>query len=140
MQTFLLKWLTIAFAVLLASSLLSMMAVFSGSTGSDLRDLLNLQAAAIPVAIVAFAWSSALVARGHGARAAARALWEGLPGWLLFVVVVMLSLVIVAEMAFVIVGSYTGEPRPWDEHVPVASAFTSALALVTCYVALRLRR
>lgn len=43
-----LKWLTVAFAALLASSFLSMMAVFSGATGDDLRDLLNLQTTSIP--------------------------------------------------------------------------------------------
>ncbi len=139
MQTSLLKWLTLAFAVLLGSSLLSMMAVFSGSTGEDLRDLLSLQTAAVPVAVAAAAWSYALIARRHGA-VAPRRLWAELPGWLVLAIAVMLSLVVVAELAFVLVGGYTGEARPWREHVPVAAAFTSALALAACYAALRLER
>lgn len=140
MQAFLLKWLTIAFAVLLGSSLLSMMAVFSGSSGDDLRDLLLLQAAAIPVAIGAAFMSFALVARRLGAAGAPRGLWAELPGWLVFVILVMLSLVVVAELAFVLVGYHTGELRPWREHIPVVTAFTSALALAGCYAALRLEQ
>jgi hypothetical protein len=50
----------------------------------------------------------------------------------------MLALVVVAELAFVLVGWHTGEPRPWREHVPVATAFTSALALACCHAALHL--
>lgn len=140
MPTSLLKWLTVSFAVLLGSSLLSMMAVFSGSTGEDLRDLLRLQTAAVPVALAAAVWSYALIARRHGAAGAPRRLWAELPGWLVLAVTVMLSLVVVAELAFVLVGGYTGEARPWREHVPVATAFTSALALAACYAALRLER
>lgn len=135
-----LKWLTIAFAVLLGSSLLSMMAVFSGSTGDDLRDLLSLQTAAIPVAVIATAWSYALIARRRRKAGTLRTLWAELPGWLVLAIAVMLSLVVVAELAFVLVGSYTGELRPWAEHVPVATAFTSALALAACYAALRLEQ
>ncbi|HEX7061697.1 MAG TPA: hypothetical protein VF200_06980 [Woeseiaceae bacterium] len=135
-----LKWLTLAFAVLLASSLLSMMAVFSGSTGGDLSDLLNLQTVSVPVAVAATTWSYALSARRHGAAGAPRRLWAELPGWLILAVAVMLSLVVVAELAFVLAGGYTGEARPWREHVPVATAFTSALALAACYAALRMER
>jgi hypothetical protein len=53
MKSFLFKWLTIVFAVMLLSSFVSMMAAFVGSEGTDLRDLMILQTALIPLAIVA---------------------------------------------------------------------------------------
>lgn len=137
MQEFLLKWLAVAFATLLGSSLLSMMAVFSGSTGGDLDALLHLQAAAIPLAAVAVAWSLHVIARSPGTVGVSRRLWAELPGWLVFVVVVMLSLVLVAELAFVLVSRYTEEPQRWRDHVPVATAFATAMGLAACYAARR---
>src|SRR5690606_39524989 len=75
LQEFLLTWLAVAFATLLGSSLLSMMAVFSGSTGGDLDALLHLQAAAIPLAAVAVAWSLHVNARSPGTAGVSRRLW-----------------------------------------------------------------
>lgn len=136
----LLKWLTIVFATLLVSTMLSMMAVFSGATGNDLNDLLDLQTVAIPVALASAIWSFARLARTGGYREATRRFWTALPGWLLFVLCLAMALVLVAELSFVLALQGTGNGRPWQEHVPAAAAFFSSVALATCYVAFRLER
>jgi hypothetical protein len=53
MKPFLFKWLTAVFAGALLSSIVSMMAVFVGSQGVDLRDLLELQVILAPIAAAA---------------------------------------------------------------------------------------
>jgi|GEM_PF-2485049 len=138
MKASLLKWLTASFAVVLVSSIVSMMATFVGSEGGDLRDLLVLQLAVLPVSVLVIAWCVAGLVRRFGAADAARAFWRHLPGWLLFSVIMADALVLIAELSFVVLQFHTGEPRLWLEHIPAATAFWSSLALAACYVGFRL--
>src|SRR5690606_40669452 len=68
---------------MLLSSFLSMMAVFVGSEGGDLRDLIVLQAFLIPAALATVAWCILELVRRYGFRGAMHTLWQHLPGWLL---------------------------------------------------------
>ncbi len=137
MKASVLKWLTASFAVILASSFVSMMGSFLGSAGSDLRDLLLLQLAAIPLALVAVLWCATELFREFGTAESLRMFWRQLPGWLLFAVIMALSLVMIAELSFVVLQYYTSDPRPWLEHIPAVTALASSLALACCYVAYR---
>lgn len=135
MPTFLFKWLTITFAAILASSTVTMVAAFFGWL-DNLRDLLFLQAAMIPVAIVAAVVSFAVLARRCGRQHTLRTFWARLPGWLVFIVTLAMSLVLIAELSFILLQRHTGHIRPWVEHMPTASAFFSSIALAVCYVVL----
>ena len=137
-MTTLFKWLTAAFAVMLASSLVSMMAAFVGSHGVDLQDLLKLQAVLVPVSIAVVVWCFSLLVRQSGYGDAIRKFWRVLPGWLIFVVLAVNSLVLVAELSFVLIQYHTATLRPWQEHLPAATALFSSLALATCYVCFRI--
>jgi hypothetical protein len=132
------KWLTAAFAVMLASSLVSMMAGFVGSQGADLQDLLKLQAALVPVSIAIVVWCFSLLARQFGYGNVLREFWRFLPGWLIFAVFAVNSLVLVAELSFFLIQYHTATVRPWQEHLPAATALCSSLALATCYVCFRI--
>jgi hypothetical protein len=134
---FLFKWLTIVFAGVLLSSMFSMIGAFFGWLGSDLRDLLLLQLFMIPVAIAASIAGFAVLARRYGARNTLGVFWARLPGWLVFIVTLALSLVLIAELSFILVQRHTGDIRPWAEHLPAAAAFFSSIALAACYVVLR---
>lgn len=138
MRTFLLKWLTAVFAVMLVSSLVSMMAVFVGSEGEDLRDLMVLQAILIPLAAAAGVWCLGSLVLQYGCRNALRKFWDCLPGWLVFAVFAANSPVLIAELSFALLQHHTLEPTPWQERVPAATALSSSLALVSCYVRFRL--
>ena len=133
---FLFKWLTIVFAGVLLSSMVSMVGAFFGWLGSDLRDLLLLQLLTIPVAIAATIGCFAVLARRYGARNTPAVFWARLPGWLVFIVTLALSLVLIAELSFILVQRHTGDIRPWAEHLPAATAFFSSIALAASYVVL----
>ena len=137
-MTNLFKWLTAVFAVMLASSIVSMMAAFVGSEGADLQDLLKLQAVLVPVALVVVIWCFGFLVLRYGYRGAFRNFWGTLPGWLLFAILAANSLVLVAELTFILIQYHTGTLPPWQEHVPAAAALCSSLALATCYVCFRL--
>lgn len=137
-MTTLFKWLTAAFAVMLASSLVSMMAAFVGSQGEDLQDLLKLQAVLVPVSIAVVVWCLFLLTRQFGFGNVFRTLWSVLPGWLIFAVLAVNSLVLIAELSFLLIQYHTATLRPWQEHLPAATALCSSLALATCYVCFRI--
>lgn len=137
-MTALFKWLTAIFAVMLASSLVSMMAAFVGSQGADFQDLLKLQAVLVPVSIAVVLWCLALLIRQYGFGKGFRKFWSVLPGWLVFAVLAVNSLVLVAELSFILIQYHTETLRPWQEHLPAATAFSSSLALATCYVCFRI--
>lgn len=138
MKASVLKWLSASFAVILASSIVSMMASFVGSEGGDLRDLLVLQLVVIPFSVVVILWCAGGLVRHFGAAEAPRVFWRHLPGWLLFAVIMADSLVLIAELSFIVLQYHTGEARHWLEHIPAATAFWSSLALAACFVGYRL--
>jgi hypothetical protein len=138
MPILVLKGLTVTFCAVLISSVVSMMATFVGSEGEDLRDLLILQIALVPFAIIAVLYCLGVLVRQYGFSGALQAFWQHLPGWLLFVVLAANSLVLVAEMSFLLLQYHTGNLRPWQEHVPAVSALTSSVALAFCYVGFNL--
>lgn len=138
-MTTLFKWLTAIFAVMMASSIVSMMAAFVGSQGADLQDLLKLQAVLVPVSIAVVVWCFVLLIRQYGYGNAFRKFWNVLPGWLVFAVFAVNSLVLVAELSFILIQYHTATLRPWQEHLPAATALCSSLALATCYVSFRIR-
>ncbi len=139
MHALLFKWLTIAFAAVLASSTVTMVAAFFGwLDNEDVRDLLFLQALMIPVSVVAAILGFIVLARRCHQREVFRTFWARLPGWLVLIVTIALSLVLIAELAFILLQRLTGNTRPWIEHMPAASAFFSSIALAACYVVLHL--
>lgn len=132
-----LNWVTIGWAVLLLSSMVSMMAVFMGSGSSDLEGLLLLQLWLIPLqllALAAYLWRASSLSTGLSA------LWRHTPGWLVFTLCSALSLVLISELSFVLVTMLAESSRPWQEHIPAATAFLSALALAAGYAHLQIEQ
>ncbi|MGH8194245.1 MAG: hypothetical protein ACREQ8_07590 [Woeseiaceae bacterium] len=76
--------------------------------------------------------------RQFGYKNAARRFWDCLPGWLVLAVLVANALVLIAELSFILIQYHIGDPRPWQEHVPAATALFSSIALAACYVSFRL--
>lgn len=134
MKSLLFKWLTVAFAIALLGSMVSMMAAFVGSQGDDLRQLLILQMVLVPFAVLVVLWCATGLLRRYGFRKSGSLFWKHLPGWLLFGVLAANSLVMIAELTFLLLQHYTGRLRPWQEHVPAIMALTSSIAVATCYV------
>jgi glucan phosphoethanolaminetransferase (alkaline phosphatase superfamily) len=138
MQVLMLKWLTVAFSLSVLSGFVSMMAASVGSQGADFRDLLILQTALLPIAVGITLCLLAVLIRRRGFKGALRTLRARLPGWLIFAVLAANSLVLVTELSLVLIYIHAGEARPWQQHVPAATVFSSSLAVAACYVSFRI--
>lgn len=138
-MTAVLTWLTIGWAALLLSCLVSMMAVFMGSASSDLRGLIAFQAVALPAALLALALYLRYARRAAGGRGGAALLWRHTPGWLVFVVASAASLTLIAELSLLLLDALTEERRPVAEHVPALTALAAGVALAASYACLRVR-
>lgn len=118
-------------ALLLLSSIVSMMAVFLGSGSPDLGGLLSVQLAALPCAVLAIVIYFRRITRSRSEINIVRLYWEITPGWLIFAVALAGALALIAELALVLASVYTDEARPWREHVPAICALLSSIALAS---------
>lgn len=128
----------IALAAMILSCLISMMAVFMADnlSGSDLEDLLFLQAATIPIASIVFALSLSGFVRERGWRHGLRQLWDSTPPWLVFVVASLLSLVGVGELSFYLIRSISSRNASFFEHVPLLCLLSSTAAFTALFAAM----
>lgn len=133
-----LNWLTIGWAALLVSSLISMMAVFMGSGSQDLGGLLGVQIVLLPVALIAIGFYLRYAGRSDREVGAFKTLWRHTPGWLVFVVLSAASLTLIAELTLALIVYHAGGMRPWLEHVPAVSALVYAIALAMGFATLRI--
>jgi hypothetical protein len=138
MKPFILKSLAVTFAAIVASAFVSMMGAFLGSQGGDLRDLLLVQAVLVPLSLGAVFFLLLLLVRQHGVRRAFLNLWDALPAWLVFAVCAVNSVVLIAELSFILVQYHTSESAPWQEHLPAATALFGSVAFLVCYASYRL--
>ncbi|MGB5580462.1 MAG: hypothetical protein WBM68_07870 [Woeseia sp.] len=137
MRTFLL-WLNVAWAMLLLSSLVSMMAVFMGSGSQDLGGLLAFQIFTLPLAAAAMGWHLFCAARAAAEESALLLLWRSIPGWLVFVVCMAASLTLISELTMTLIELHTDAARPWQERIPAICAVAYALALALGYGSLQI--
>ena len=132
------SWLAFGWAVLLLSSLLTMMAVFTGSTGSDLHGLLYVQSLLLPVAGIGIAYYLWKAGRLAEDRRGAALLWRHTPGWLVCAVACTASLTLIAELTLLLLHLLDAGTRPWWEHVPGLGALLSSVAFALGLASLRL--
>jgi hypothetical protein len=92
----------------------------------------------VPVSIAVVVWCFSLLIRKYGYGNAFRKFWSVLPGWLVFAVLAVNSLVMIAELSFILIQYHTASLQPWQEHLPAATTLCSSLALATCYVCYRI--
>jgi hypothetical protein len=138
MKPFILKYLAVAFGAIVVSAFVSMMGAFLGSRGGDLRDLLLVQVVVAPLSLgVALAVLLALVRR-YGVRRAFAMLWDAMPPWLVFAVCAVNSVVLIAELSFILIHYHTSEAVSWQEHLPATTALFGSIAFLVCYASYRL--
>lgn len=140
MKPFILKYLAFTFAAIVVSAFVSMMGAFLGSQGGDLRDLLLVQAVLVPLSLgISLVLILGLV-RQYGVRGTLVNLWNALPAWLVFAICAVNSVVLIAELSFILIQYHTSESAPWQEHLPAATAFFGSIAFLVCYAGYRLAR
>lgn len=133
-----LTWVTIGWAALVLSSVVSMMAVFLGSRSQDLAALLALQAYLLPAALIAIGLYLRFAGRAAHDAGAFGQLWDHTPGWLVFVVTCAASLTLIAELSLLLLDFHEVASRSWLEHVPALGALVYAVALAMGYASLRI--
>ncbi len=117
------------------SCLISLMAIFigGGRGGSDLRGLVYLQAGLIPVALGISTVCLYGFVHGQGLATGARAMWRAIPQWLVFIFLLLNSLVLSGEVAFVIVMRATEKIIVWQQHIPLVCMLVCSSAYLVLY-------
>ena len=106
------------------------MAVFmgGGQQGPDLHALMILQFASIPVSIVAMLGSFLLIKLTSPSNSTLKRIWSAVPQWMVLGFLLLNSLVVAGEMAFIIVSKATDQVVAWTAHAPLVSMLTCSLA------------
>lgn len=99
-----------------------------GKGGSDLHELMSLQAGVVPIAVGISVFGVYHFVSALGWGAGAKALWEAIPQWLVFIFLMLNSLVLFGELAFVIVMHATDLLISWRDHIPLACMFACSSA------------
>lgn len=117
----------VALAMIVASCLVSTMALFMGGGhgGVDLHALMLLQVLSIPVAIgaILFTLNAYSVKR----------LYVAVPQWLVFSFFMLFLLVASGEVAFMIVTQAADEAVVWTAHAPLLSMLACSFAICALY-------
>lgn len=125
----------VALAMVSASCLISLMVLFmgGGQSGTDLNSMMYLQAALTPVALVIVAINLYSFVASDGWSKGLRAVWRAIPQWMIFVFLLLNSLVLFGEAAFVIVMAATENTVQWHQHIPLVAMFCCSLAYLLLY-------
>ena len=128
-MTELLKGALFALACVIASCLVSTMALFmgGGQDGADLQVLMHLQMVSVPLGLTATV-HLLIPRRGEPVSRRLRSLYAAIPHWLVFSAILLNLLVLSGELALVTVALATDKEVPWSSHIPLASMMTSSLA------------
>lgn len=119
--------LMIVLAMVVASCLISTMALFmgGGQGGVDLRELMVLQLFSIPVAIVAIA----MAVNSYRMKR----LYAAVPQWMVLGFFLSFLLVGSGEVAFLIVSRSAVVDVPWTAHAPLLGMLACSLAICALY-------
>ena len=124
-----------AFAMIIASCLVSTMAIFmgGGQGGTDLRELMLLQIASVPLSVLAIAAALLISKLKSGDIPGVKKLYAGVPQWMALAFFLLFLLVGSGEIAFLIVTRAAGIDVAWTAHAPLASMFACSLAICVLY-------
>ncbi|MCH9694546.1 MAG: hypothetical protein K0U72_08560 [Gammaproteobacteria bacterium] len=124
-----------ALAMIIGSCLISLMAVFmgDGQFGTDLQGLLRLQSVFAALALlIAIACLCSFVAR-RSWTTGLRTIWTALPQWLVFTFLLLNSLFVFGEVAFLIATRAMGHTVMWYQHVPLVCMLSCSFAFLLLY-------
>ncbi len=124
---------------LAGTSLVTMMAVFTGAEHPALGPLLTAQLVGSALAALLVAGALAIFVAAFGLRRAPAEIWRRLPGWLLFVVVSLVSLVIAGELSYLLVHTVGQRSTTLRDHVPLLAALWGSLGYCAVYAFARLQ-
>ena len=122
-------------AIVSLSCVVSLMILFvgGGQPGNDTQQLLLFQALTTPVALAISVWGILRFTRPGGLKIGLQAMWSATPQWLVFIFLLLNSLVLLGEIAYVVVMRATNQNVGWYEHIPLISMFLSTTAYMVLH-------
>lgn len=125
-----LRVVSIALATIGASCLVSLMYAFMGgsATNADFATLNAVQGFGIALSVGVALYCVASVSRGRSAREASLTMWRHIPGWLVFVILLLGSLVFIGELSYALLIRAELVRSDWENHVALLCLLSSSIA------------
>ena len=138
MKDLLAEWTLVILAIVVGSCLVSLMVLFMGGgvDGAEVKPLLQLQLASVPVAVVLAVYCFTGFVLGGGWRKGLRRLWVAMPQWLVFIFLLLNAVSVSGVIANLIVAGATADSVSLLEYAPLLGA----LACSSAYLLLDARR
>ena len=138
MKDLLAEWMLVILAIVVGSCLVSLMVLFMGGgvDGAEVKPLLQLQLASVPLAVVLAVYCFTGFVLGEGWRKGLRRLWVAMPQWLVFIFLLLNAVSGSGVIANLIVAGATADSVSLLEYAPLLGA----LACSSAYLLLDARR
>ena len=120
--------------LILCSSIGTLMLVFLGGGGPELRALLDFQLGAAALGWVAILLVLARIISKYGIRIGAQNLFDAMPGWMIRSAMGVVLLVVAGELSLYLIANQTGLQISDGAHGPLITAVSSTLAFCALYV------
>lgn len=128
------KPLLAVFSILILLSLIGLMSVFNASPQRDVIELLKILSALLIPCTLLILFPIICQARTDGLASTLKNFWRQCPNWLKFAWVLLNSLVLSGELAFLLVKTYSQQNSSWLDHAPLISCLAATTAFVVWYV------
>lgn len=124
-------------AVLIMLCLVTLMHSFMGGRADnpDIVAVNNLQIGGALMSAVLIAVSLVFFARGEGLRRGLHRIWEHTPGWLVFALLVLNSLVFIGELSYVLIADALDPTSDRTDHLSLICMALASLAFLTLFAA-----
>ncbi len=125
----------VTMSLVVLSCLVSTMALFmgGGQSGADLRSLMHLQIASVPIALAAISFARIVPDERTSSGIAFAKLHKAVPQWMIFGLLILNCLVASGEAALLVVVATMKEDVVWTAHAPLVSMFTCSFAVCALY-------
>lgn len=128
-------------AVLMLFCLVTLMHSFMGGRADnpDVVALGNLQIGGSLLSAVIIGVALAFFARENGLRPALRRIWEHTPGWLVFSLILLNSLVFIGELSYVLIGHAIDPTKDRADHLSLICLLLASLAFLALFATQHVR-
>ena len=135
-----LSYLVVLHVAVVISCLVSTMALFmgGGQSSNDLFALMVFQVVTIPASVATAAFGVAVSRPYRTGSATAKQLYDACPQWLIFCGLMLVSLTLFGEIAFLVVSTTTDTAVVWTGHVPLVAMTVNSAAVCVLYSSINL--
>lgn len=124
-------------AVLIALCLVTLMHSFMGGRADnpDIVAVNNLQVGGSLLSVLLIVAALVFFSREKGLRHGIRRIWDHTPGWLVFALLVLNSLVFIGELSYVLISDAIDPTSDRADHLSLICLLSASLAFLTLFAA-----